>query len=101
MTIKQLNPPLPLKTPRGDGLAHFLIDYGPDYDLMWTVFLDQSGECWTFPNPQIRAVKNETLNRHVISDIAPPRHQSRTVNGAAEIKGIPNGHSGKNGHGPS
>ena len=32
--ITQLDPPLPLETPRGAGLAHFVIDYGPEADLV-------------------------------------------------------------------
>ena len=63
MTVTQLNPPLPLETPRGKGLAHFMIDYGPEHHLMWTVFIDATGECWTFQNPDIRAGKNITLGR--------------------------------------
>jgi len=59
----QLNPPIPVKTPKGDGLAHIVIDYGPEHDLLWVVFIDNSGECWTYPNPQIRAVKNITMGR--------------------------------------
>ena len=35
--ITQLNPPLPLRTSKGDGLAHFVIDYGPESHLMWVV----------------------------------------------------------------
>jgi hypothetical protein len=61
--ILQLNPPLPVITPRGSGLAHLVIDYGPEAHLLWTVFLDDSAECWTFPNPQIRAAKNITMGR--------------------------------------
>ncbi len=59
----QLNPPIPLSTPRGNGLAHFVIDYGPEHNLIWTVFLDDSGECWSFSNPEIRAQKNITMGR--------------------------------------
>ena len=62
-TILQLNPPLPLNTPKGPGLAHFLIDYGAEHNLMWTVFLDESNECWTFQNPEIRAQRNTTFGR--------------------------------------
>jgi hypothetical protein len=61
--ITQLNPPLPLKTPKGDGIAHFIIDYGPEADLMWVVFLDTDGTCWTIPNPEIRIQANWTLGR--------------------------------------
>jgi hypothetical protein len=59
----QLNPPLPLDTPKGSGLAYGVIDYGPDFDLLWVVFDDATGECWTWPNPKIRAVKNITMGR--------------------------------------
>jgi hypothetical protein len=30
---------------------------------MWVVFLDETGECWTFPNPEIRLPKNWTMGR--------------------------------------
>ena len=69
MTVTQLNPPLPLETPKGKGLAHFMIDYGPEHHLMWTVFVTATGECWTFQNPEIRAVSNYTMGRPVSSAI--------------------------------
>ena len=59
----QLNPPLPLNTPKGEGFAHFLIDYGPESDLYWTVFITETGEIWTFANRLVRASKNITLGR--------------------------------------
>lgn len=59
----QLNPPLPLTSPKGKGFAHFMIDYSQEHDLYWVVFLDDSGECWTFPNKDIRLQKNITLGR--------------------------------------
>ena len=59
----QLNPPLPLDTPKGEGLAHVLIDYGPEADLYWTVFINATGEIWTFANRDVRASKNITLGR--------------------------------------
>jgi len=61
--ISQLNPPLPVTTPKGSGLAHLVIDYGPEHNLFWVVFIDATGECWTYPNPEIRAQKNITLGR--------------------------------------
>jgi hypothetical protein len=62
--IIQINPPLPMVTPKGKGIAHFLIDYGPESDLLWVVFQDDSRECWTCPNSQILADKNITLGRN-------------------------------------
>jgi hypothetical protein len=61
--ITQLNPPLPMKTPKGEGLAHFLIDYGPESNLMWVVFMDADGACWTVPNPEVRLTPNWTMGR--------------------------------------
>ena len=61
--LTQLNPPIPLDTPKGKALAHFIIDYGPEHHLMWVTFADETGECWTWPNPKIRAQKNISMGR--------------------------------------
>lgn len=61
--ILQLNPPLPLVTPKGMGWAHFVIDYGQEQNLLWVVFLDDGGECWTFSNPEVRMEANYTMGR--------------------------------------
>jgi len=61
--IIQLNPPIPLNTPKGSAQAMFLIDYSPEHNLIWVCFLDSNGECWSFENPEIRACKNITLGR--------------------------------------
>ena len=66
--IIQLNPPLWLITPKGRGLAVALIDYGFDHDLLWVVFQKDTGECWTWSNPNIRADKNITLGFNVGSN---------------------------------
>lgn len=58
----QLDPPIPVLTPEGKGLAHVLIDYGPEYDLIWVVFQD-SKECWSWRNQDIRAETNLTFGR--------------------------------------
>ena len=67
--ITRLDPPMPIMTPKGRGLAHFLIDYGPEHDLMWVCFQDDTGECWTWENSDIRARVNQTLGRNNISKI--------------------------------
>lgn len=64
--LLQLDPPIPMDTPKGNGFAYLVIDYGPDYDLYWTVFLTETRECWTFQNRDIRAVKNITFNRNSV-----------------------------------
>jgi hypothetical protein len=68
MSITQLDPPLPLKTVKGPGWAHFVIDYGPESDLMWVVFLDEGGACWTIRNQEIRMAGNWSLGRRRTAD---------------------------------
>jgi|TARA_A100001391_G_scaffold54525_1_gene33309 hypothetical protein len=63
MMMIQLNPAIPLNTPRGEGLAHVLIDYGPEHELYWTVFLSETGDVYTFSNGEVRASKNVKLGR--------------------------------------
>lgn len=64
-----MNPPIPLMTPKGRALAHFLLDYGPEHDLMWVCFQDDTGECWTWENAYIRARVNATMGRTKMSKI--------------------------------
>jgi hypothetical protein len=61
--ILQLNPQIPLITPKGKGWAHLVIDYSQEHDLVWVVFLDDTKECWSFGNKDIKIVGNTTLNR--------------------------------------
>lgn len=61
--IHQLNPPLPVITPKGKAWAHIVIDYGPEADLIWVCFLDENGQCWSYRNSEIRIQKNETIGR--------------------------------------
>ena len=62
MTI-QLNPPIPLWTPKGFAHAHVMIDLGIDHDLQWVCFIVATGECWTYLNKDIRMVDNATMGR--------------------------------------
>ena len=85
--MTQLNPPLPLHTPNGDGLAHFVIDYGPESDLLWVVFLEKDGACWSVPNPEVRMKSNWSMGRR--KDEADEQRQPAPVHrvfprGAAE-----------------
>jgi hypothetical protein len=59
--IIQLNPTIPLETPKGKAKAHFLIDYGQEHHLLWVAFQDDTGECWTWPNPQIKLQENVSM----------------------------------------
>lgn len=58
----QLDPPFPVITPKGSGIAHVLIDYGPEHDLIWVVF-QENGECWSWRNQEVRADENITFGR--------------------------------------
>ncbi len=60
--ILQLNPPIPMQTPKGQGYAHFLVDRGLELDNEWIVFQD-SGEIWSFLNREVRLEKNITYGR--------------------------------------
>jgi len=59
----QLNPPIPMNTPKGEGFAHLMLDYGPESDLYWVVLITETGEIWTYANRYVRAAKNITLGR--------------------------------------
>lgn len=62
--ITQLNPPLPVFVfGKGKGLAHFIIDYSPEFHLYWVVFMDDGGECWTVENPLVRGQANISMGR--------------------------------------
>jgi hypothetical protein len=61
--ITQLSPPLPMETSKGGGWAHFVIDYGPEAALLWVVFMDADGACWTVPNSEVRMTFNWTMGR--------------------------------------
>lgn len=60
--ILQLNPPIPMTTPKGDGFANFLVDRGVEFDNEWVVFLN-NGEIWSFINREVRLEKNITFGR--------------------------------------
>ncbi len=65
----QLNPVIPLITPKGKGDAHFLLDYSQEHTLLWIVFIEETGECWTFENEKIRLQTNLTFQRDKTSEI--------------------------------
>lgn len=62
-----------LETPKGQGVAKFVIDYGVDSSLQWVVFINDTCECWTFSNEEVRASNNITLGRIKESELEPAR----------------------------
>ena len=61
--ILQLSPVLEVDTPKGRGHAEFLIDYGPEADLLWVVVIRDTGEIWTLRNADLRATANVSIGR--------------------------------------
>jgi hypothetical protein len=48
-------------------MGHFLLDYGEEHHLCWVVFQDDTGECWTWSNPEIKLQTNQTMGRPSVS----------------------------------
>ncbi len=61
--ILQLSPVLEVDTPKGRGHAEFLLDYGPEADLLWVVVMRDTGEIWTLRNADLRATANVSIGR--------------------------------------
>lgn len=71
MAFTQLDPPLPVHVvDRGKGCAIAVIDYGPEHNLLWVVGMDDGGEIWCVPNPQVRLQTNWSMGR--TKKAAPP-----------------------------
>jgi len=69
MVILQLDPTIPLETPKGSSQAFLVIDYGSEHNLMWVCAVDATGEIWTFQNPEVRAQKNITMGRKLQHEV--------------------------------
>jgi len=54
MSVTQLNPPIPVITPKGYAIAYFLVDYGPGSDLIWICFQKEKGEILSWENSDVR-----------------------------------------------
>jgi len=55
MNAVQLNPTLPVDVKDyGTGEAVVMLDYGPDKDLYWVVFLDKDGQSIVVKNSSLR-----------------------------------------------
>ena len=64
MNLLQLNPPIPVITPKGKAMAHVLIDYGMEHHLVWVCFQDDTSECWSWQNKDVGIQTNPTLGRN-------------------------------------
>ena len=59
----QLDPALPVVTPKGKAMAHVLIDYGLEHDLLWVCFQEADRQIWTYRNLDVLADSNITFGR--------------------------------------
>lgn len=66
----QLDPQIPMITPKGKGQCIFVIDYSEEHDLKWVVIQDDTGEIWCWPNDKVRGFKNITMGRNSVSKIS-------------------------------
>lgn len=62
-SMLQLDPPIPVVTLKGKGLARILLDHGPDQELMWVVFQDITGECWTWRSTDVRSQESFSFDK--------------------------------------
>lgn len=58
---------LEVRTPKGDGIVWYLIDYGHETDTIYTIILD-NGEIWQYPAKSIKVKSNITFGREVKTD---------------------------------
>lgn len=65
--LTQLSPPIPFYVVSKDdtGVAYAVIDYSPEHNLIWVIAMDKSGEIWSCPNSDVRAVKNYSVGREI------------------------------------
>jgi hypothetical protein len=55
----QLNPPIWVATPMGEGFALLVIDYGPALNSVWVVHLFADGQVLHIDSAEVRVMGNE------------------------------------------
>lgn len=58
----QLNPPIHVTTPKGEGFALLVIDYGPCLNSIWVVHLFSSGKIIHVESCEVRVMGNDMYN---------------------------------------
>jgi deoxyxylulose-5-phosphate synthase len=61
--LTQLEPTIPVETAKGRGYAFAVIDYGQEHHLLWVVAMDETGEIWSIPNPEVKVQRNWSMGR--------------------------------------
>lgn len=55
---------LEVKTPKGDGVVWYLVDYGHESDTIYTIIINDTGELWQFTHRDIIVKPNITFRRY-------------------------------------
>jgi len=71
MALTQLNPSIPLRSPKASGEAIAVIDYSKEDDLLWVIVDDATGQIWTVPNAEVRAFRNYSIGRNTVDEVHP------------------------------
>jgi hypothetical protein len=74
----QLNPPIWVRTPLGDGIAHLIIDYGPALNTVWVVQLTEDGSVTHVESPEVR------IRGNLMYGIPEPKRPLRGTPGPSE-----------------
>jgi hypothetical protein len=64
MIIYEPNNRLDVKTPKGDGIVWYLIDYGHESNTIYTIIINETGELWQFSHLDIIVKPNITFRRY-------------------------------------
>jgi hypothetical protein len=64
---------------QGSRLGALRHRYGPEATLLWVVFMDEDGACWTVPNAEVRMSYNWTMGRRKPEDRDVERSSSQTA----------------------
>ena len=80
MAFQPLAPTIPVHVvDKGAGFAFAVIDNGQEHTLIWVTAIDETGEIWCVPNPQVRLQGNWTMER---ARPSPPNDKSATKSGS-------------------
>lgn len=61
----QLDPQVPVVSPKGNGQAIGWLDYSQEHHMIWIVAQDATGEVWLWSNSQIKLRDNPTTGRNL------------------------------------
>jgi len=68
-TMLRLDPPVPMKSPKGECKAFIYIDRGREEFGEWVCYQMETGEVWTWLDPQVRVWECLTDGRKNVSKI--------------------------------